>query len=75
MKICVYAISKNEQQFAKRFIYSNLTNVNQEHNQGVYGFADMHHVRPQLKKTLSDPKEVLLQSILDRRKNTEFWRQ
>lgn len=55
--------------------YGNLTNVNQEHDQEVYGFADMHHVRPQLKKTSSDPKDVLPQSILDRCKNTEFWRQ
>lgn len=54
--------------------YANLQNVNQEHDEDVYGFADMHHVRKEVRKESKDPKEVLPESIFALCQDKEFWR-
>lgn len=54
--------------------FNNLKNVNQEKDAEIYGFKDMHEVRPKLEKTSSDPKDILPESIVDLCKGAEFWR-
>ena len=48
--------------------------LHQENDSGVYGFADMHQVRKELKKVSKKPSELLPESILTKYKNQEFWR-
>jgi sulfotransferase len=54
--------------------FDNLENVNRENDAKIYGFADMHEVRPEVKVTASSPEEILSENILEKCKNTEFWR-
>lgn len=54
--------------------FDNLKNENRENDAQVYGFADMHEVRPKLKSISKDPEKVLSKDILERCKGTEFWR-
>jgi hypothetical protein len=54
--------------------FSNLVNQHQENDAQVYGLADMHVVRNELKKTSSNPEEVLSQKILQQCEGAEFWR-
>lgn len=54
--------------------FDNIENSHKENDQQVYGFADMHHVRPEVKKTSIDPKECLSEEILKNCENAEFWR-
>lgn len=54
--------------------FNNLKNNTRENDALIYGFADMHEVRPLLKITSEDPKEVLSENILQKCKGTEFWR-
>jgi sulfotransferase len=54
--------------------FDNLKNENRENDGKVYGFADMHEVRPVVKSTAPAPEEILSEEILEKCKNTEFWR-
>jgi sulfotransferase len=54
--------------------FDNLKNENRENDGMVYGFADMHEVRPVVKSTAPSPEEILSEEILEKCKNTEFWR-
>lgn len=54
--------------------FDNLKNQNQENDSMVYGFSDMHEVRPELKLVSPNPEEILSPEILEKCKNTEFWR-
>lgn len=54
--------------------FDNLKNENRENDAQVYGFADMHEVRPKLKSISKDPEKVLSKDIIERCKGTEFWR-
>jgi len=54
--------------------FSNLVNQHQENDAQVYGLADMHVVRNELKKTSLNPEEVLSQKILQQCEGAEFWR-
>jgi sulfotransferase len=54
--------------------FNNLKNENQENDSMVYGFADMHEVRPEIKLVSENPEEVLSPEILEKCKDTEFWR-
>jgi len=61
-----------EQPFEHTF--DNLENINRENDAKIYGFADMHEVRPEVKVTAPSPEEILSENILEKCKNTEFWR-
>ena len=54
--------------------FDNLENINRENDAKIYGFADMHEVRPEVKSTAPTPEEILSENILEKCKNTEFWR-
>lgn len=54
--------------------FNKLKNINPENDAQIYGFADMHQVRPKLKSVSSDPKEILSPTILAKCENTEFWK-
>jgi len=54
--------------------FDNLKNENRENDGKIYGFADMHEVRPVVKSTAPAPEEILSAEILEKCKNTEFWR-
>jgi sulfotransferase len=54
--------------------YSNIVNVNQERDVEIYGFNDMHKVRPIIGKTSTPPNEILSEKILEGCKGSEFWR-
>lgn len=54
--------------------FDNLENINRENDSNIYGFADMHEVRPEVKSTAPSPIEILSEEILEKCKNTEFWR-
>jgi sulfotransferase len=54
--------------------FDNLENVNRENDAKIYGFADMHKVRPEVKSTAPSPEEILSEDILEKCKDTEFWR-
>ena len=55
--------------------FKSLKNIHQENDAQVYGFEDMHNVRPVLKSTASAPEDVLPLSVLDSVRNAEFWRE
>ena len=54
--------------------FDNLENANRENDAKIYGFADMHEVRSEVKSTSLNPEEVLSEDILEKCKDTEFWR-
>lgn len=54
--------------------FDKLENKYRENDSQVYGFTDMHEVRPELKSVSEDPEKILSRNILDKCKNTEFWR-
>jgi sulfotransferase len=54
--------------------FDNLKNQNRENDGMIYGFADMHEVRPEVKCIAPRPEEILSKEILEKCKNTEFWR-
>lgn len=54
--------------------FTKLENVNRENDAQIYGFEDMHDVRSELKSISQNPEEVLSEEILEKCKNTEFWR-
>lgn len=54
--------------------YNNVVNIHRENDGDVYGFADMHDVRPAVAKSDINPEEILPQSIFDACHGTEFWR-
>ena len=54
--------------------FDNLKNENRENDGKVYGFADMHEVRPVVKSVAPAPEEILSAEILEKCQNTEFWR-
>jgi sulfotransferase len=54
--------------------FDNLENQTREQDLNTYGLADMHNVRPELKSTSANPKDILPESVLEKCKNTDFWR-
>jgi sulfotransferase len=54
--------------------FSKLENVHKENDTSVYGLPDMHDVRSELSKVSINPNEILPESILEKCKDTEFWR-
>ena len=54
--------------------FDNLKNQNRENDGMIYGFADMHEVRPEVKCIAPRPEEILSEEILEKCKDTEFWR-
>jgi len=54
--------------------FDNLENKNREDDAKIYGFADMHQVRSTLKCISPTPEEILSKEILEKCKDTEFWR-
>lgn len=61
-----------EEYFAHDF--SALENIHRENDQAVYGFADMHEVRKELKATAPKPSDILSPEVLAQCKDGEFWR-
>jgi sulfotransferase len=55
--------------------YKNLKNVHQEDDANIYGFTDMHEVRPEVKSTSLPPEDVLPKIVLDSVSGAEFWRE
>lgn len=55
-------------------IFDKIENINRENDGKIYGFADMHEVRPELKSISPSPEEILSPEILEKCKDTEFWR-
>jgi hypothetical protein len=54
--------------------FDNLENQTREQDLNTYGLADMHEVRKQLKSTSESPKDILPADIIEKCKNTDFWR-
>lgn len=54
--------------------FSKLENKHKEDDGRVYGVTDMHDVRSELSKVSINPNEILSESILEKCKDTEFWR-
>lgn len=54
--------------------FENLKNETQENDLSAYGIVNMHYVRSELKDISTDPKEILTPTILEKCKNTDFWR-
>lgn len=54
--------------------FSNIKNLHHERDGEIYGFVDMHDVRPSINKQSIDPNEILSEKILAQCKNSEFWR-
>lgn len=54
--------------------FDKIENINRENDGKIYGFADMHEVRPELKSIAPSPEEILSPEILEKCKDTEFWR-
>jgi len=54
--------------------FNNLENKNRENDLKTYGLSDMHEVHSELKSTAPSPLDVLSETILDKCKGMEFWR-
>lgn len=54
--------------------FDNLTNQSRENDLQTYGLADMHEIRPLLKSTSPDPKEILSGDIIQKCKGMDIWR-
>lgn len=54
--------------------FDNLENQTREQDLNTYGLADMHEVRKELKVDPKHPEQILPPSVLDKCKNTDFWR-
>lgn len=54
--------------------FNNIKHEFKERDEEVYGFLDMHEVRPIISKRIIDPKAVLPESIYNMCQNMEFWR-
>jgi len=54
--------------------FKNVKNLNRENDSEVYGFVNMHEVRPVIKSTSLSPEMVLSSEILELCDNMEFWR-
>ena len=54
--------------------FNKLDNINRENDAQIYGFSDMHDVRPKLESVSKNPEDILSSEILKKCKDTEFWR-
>ena len=54
--------------------FENIENIHKEKDQEVYGLADMHDVRNTLSKVSVKPEDILSENILQKCKDSEFWR-
>ena len=54
--------------------FKSLKNVHQENDAQIYGFTDMHEVRPVVKSTAEAPEDILPPGVMDSVRGTEFWR-
>ena len=55
--------------------FKNLKNIHQEDDARIYGFNDMHDVRPVVKSTAESPEDILPMSIIEASRGSEFWRE
>lgn len=61
-----------EERFEHNF--ENVKNNNKERDSEVYGFPDMHDVRPKVESASPNPKDVLSPEIIELCNGMEFWR-
>lgn len=54
--------------------FTALKNIHKENDAAVYGFADMHDVRPTVDKQSIKPEEILSKEIIEQCRGAEFWR-
>lgn len=54
--------------------FENLENSHRENDALIYGLADMHEVRKEVKKVSAKPENILPQGVLEAVKGQEFWR-
>lgn len=54
--------------------FENVENIHRERDLVVYGIADMHEVRPEVKVTAPEPKEILPTEVLQGCQGMDFWR-
>lgn len=54
--------------------FNEIKSTNEENSAGVYGFLDIHNVRPTIEVVSQDPKKVLSPTILEKCKGLEIWR-
>jgi len=54
--------------------FNKLENINRENDAQIYGFVDMHEVRPTLESVSKNPEDILSPEILEKCEDTEFWR-
>ena len=54
--------------------FEKIENMYRENDKEIYGFSDMHEVRSKLGKISLSPTDVLSNTILEKCKNVEFWR-
>lgn len=57
-----------------RHNFSSIEVIHREHDSEVYGLADMHDVRNQLKKVSANPVDMLSENVLIKCRGSEFWR-
>jgi sulfotransferase len=54
--------------------FDNIKNTTPEDDLNTYGLSDMHEVRPKIESISKNPSDILPKIILDKCKNTDFWR-
>jgi len=54
--------------------FCNIKSFEGKNDFDIYGVRDLHKVRPVLKSTSANPKEILSEYILQKYKNMEIWR-
>jgi sulfotransferase len=54
--------------------FTNIVNVHPEQDMDVYGFADMHQVRPDISRLSPDPHDILPAGVIKSCVDAEFWR-
>jgi sulfotransferase len=54
--------------------FQNVENVHRERDFQVYGLADMHEVRQEVRSTAPSPDKILSKEILDKCVGVDFWR-
>lgn len=54
--------------------FTNIINIHPEKDLDVYGFSDMHQVRPDLTRLSPDPQDILPPGVISSCVDAEFWR-
>lgn len=55
--------------------FKNVTNIHKENDAQIYGLADMHDVRSDVKSTAEAPEDVLPPGVIESVRGQEFWRE